>query len=345
MKKREPIRKKDNVVYFPELEKRLAEKGFESLEARKYKEAISFLEDAKNLDQENEDILIGLVLAYFEAAAFNKAKELAKELLQKGVGDYFQMVDLYITILTELHDYNEIVTILEVLLEEKDIPLEQKQHFLSILKFSTQMAENHHEMNRDIQEEELPIDEGRKKLELFSLTDPNKQLLLVSELTNKNIRPFLQEIKEYLHSESGHPFFKSMLLNLLKDQEYDSKVLVHKFKLEHHFIPVELPEISGQPRMKEMLDILKEKLENMDPILFENVKSLVERHFLITYPFILEPLNTNVWAAAFHYIALEYYGAGPSINDFLKGYSASVKEFKAAIALIREVEEISYPII
>ncbi|MDP4155809.1 MAG: tetratricopeptide repeat protein [Bacillota bacterium] len=346
MKKREPVKKKDNIIYFPELDKRLTEKGLESLQTKKYREAIIYLEEAMELDPENEEILIGLVLSYFEASSYQKAKDLAKKMLLLGMGDYFQMVDLYLTILMQLHEYTEIVTTIEALLEEKEIPPERNEHFLSILQLSRRMAEN---VRQTDQKEELElkgnVDSERKELKLLSLHDPNEQMLLISELADKNIRPYLKEIKEYLLLDSGHPFFKTMLLNLLKDQEYDQEVTVHKCKLQKQFIPQELPEISAQPRMKVILELLQVKLEDNDPILFQNIKSLVERHFLITYPFILEPKDPNAWAAGFHLIAYQYYGNEPERSKFTSEYNITLEELEATTNLIKELEEISYPII
>ena len=64
----------------------------------------------------------------------------------KGIGDYFQMVDLYLTILIQLHEYQEIVITIEALLDEKEIPPEKHDHFLTILQFSRRMADNTHRM-------------------------------------------------------------------------------------------------------------------------------------------------------------------------------------------------------
>lgn len=342
MKKREPVKKKDNLIYFPELEKRLTEKGLESLQTKKYKEAIQFLEEASALDPENGDILAGLVIAYFEGAHYTKAKELAKEMLHMGIGDYFQMVDLYLAILLQLQEYHEIVSTLEILLDEKEIPAEKKEHFVTILKFSRRMAEN----SLPIEEVAGPRAEAyQQQLDLFTVKDPNEQMMLISNLADKNIRPFLQEIKDYLRSVSGHPFLKTLLLNLLKDQGFSQPFTVHKFNIENSYIPAELPDISLQPRMNTIVEHVKGRLENSDPILFENIKSLIERHFLITYPVQLEPQDPRAWAAAFHFIALEYYGSKPRTSQFSKEYGVSLKELEKAAALIREVEEISYPII
>jgi tetratricopeptide (TPR) repeat protein len=346
MKKREPVKQKENIIFFPDLEKRLTEKGLECLQMKRYKEAINLLEDARELDPENGDILIGLVLAYFEGAAFQKAKELAKDMLLKGIGDYLQMVDLYLTVLIQLHEYTEIVLTIEALLDEKEIPPEKSEHFLTILQFSKRMAENTPLQNEDTQPKESLQDRiDLTELNLHSIKDPKEQMLLISSLADKNIRPYINEIKRYLTDSLGHPFLKTILLNLLKDQEYDQGVTVEKFNIQKLYIPTELPEIGSQVEMKKIEEQLKARLENSDPVLFENIKSLVERHFFITYPFNIDPFDLHAWAAAFHIIVLEYYGSEPKIHDFSKEYSVEISKIVQALDRIREIEEISYPII
>jgi tetratricopeptide (TPR) repeat protein len=339
MKKRERAKRKDNIIFLPGLEKRLTDKGLESLQNKRYQEAITLLEEARVHDPENSDILIGLVLAYFEAGAYIKAKELANEMLLKGIGEYFHMVDLYLTILIQLHEYQEIVSTIEALFDEKEIPPDRHDHFLTILQFSKRMADNSQQEPMEEEKEETHL----KELKLTSLKNLNEQMLVISSLAEKNIRPYMDEIKEYLNSESGHPFLKTMLLTLLKEQEYDKKIVVEKFNEDLSIVPTELPDIQTQPRMKEIENILEAKLENSDPVLFENMKGMVERIFFISYPFELQPEAVSAWAAAFHLLVLDYLGGEPDVDDISDEYEISTKKIEQALAKIRELEEISYP--
>ncbi|WP_045523471.1 tetratricopeptide repeat protein [Neobacillus niacini] len=339
MKKRERAKRKDNIIFLPGLEKRLTDKGLESLQNKRYQEAITLLEEARVHDPENSDILIGLVLAYFEAGAYIKAKELTNEMLLKGIGDYFHLVDLYLTILIQLHEYQEIVSTIEALFDEKEIPPDRHDHFLTILQFSRRMADN----NQEEPMEEPKEDTNLKELKLSSLKNLNEQMLVISSLAEKNIRPYMDEIKEFLNSESGHPFLKTMLLSLLKEQEYDKKIMVRKFSEDLSVVPTEIPDIQTQPRMKEIENILEAKLENSDPVLFENIKGMVERIFFISYPFELKPEAVSAWAAAFHLLVLDYLGGDKNVDDISDEYEISIEKIELALSKIKELEEISYP--
>jgi tetratricopeptide (TPR) repeat protein len=339
MKKRERAKKIENVIFLPGLEKRLMDKGLESLHMKKFAEAIDLLEEARELDPENGDILIGLVLAYFEASSFKQAKELAKEILLKGIGDYYQTVDIYLTVLIQLHEYQEIVATLEALLEEKTIPPEKLEHFFTILQFSRRMAEQDHpNVNED-----LPVESNTKALNLLSLDNLNEQMLVISSLVEKNIRPYIPEIEDFLIAEAGHPFLKTMLLTLLKEQEYDRELTVSKFNIQKHVIPTQLPEINLQPRMQDIVNLLEDRLESNNPTLFENITGMVERIFFISYPFVLEPENTEAWAAAFHFLASDYLGLNPKINEISREYHIPIEKVEKALVQINKLEEISFP--
>jgi hypothetical protein len=279
------------------------------------------------------------VLAYFEAGAYIKAKELANEMLLKGIGDYFHMVDLYLTILIQLHEYQEIVSTIEALFDEKEIPPDKHDHFLTILQFSKRMADNSQQEPMEEAKEEIQP----KKLNLSLLKNLNEQMIAISSLADKNIRPYMDEIKEFLNSDSGHPFLKTMLLSLLKEQEYDKNIAIRKFSEDLSVVPTELPDIQTQPRMKEIENILEAKLENSDPVLFENMKGMVERIFFISYPFEFKPDAVRAWAAAFHLLVLNYLGGDSDVDDISNEYEISTEKIEQALAKITELEEISYP--
>ncbi|MDQ1144836.1 tetratricopeptide (TPR) repeat protein [Bacillus sp. SORGH_AS 510] len=339
MKKREQAKRKDNVIYFPGLEKRLTDKGLESLEKKKFKEAIALLEEARELDPNNDNTLIGLVLAYFEAGSFNNAKVLAKEMLHKGIGDYFQLVDLYLTVLIQLHEYHEIVSTVEALLEEREIPPEKHDHFLTILQFSRRMAENRQSAEEDV----LTEDTNTKELQLLKIKDLNEQLLLISSLAEKNIRPYITEMADYLKDETGHPFLKTMLLTLLKEQEVDKEFVVNKFSKEETFHTGRLPEVRVQPKMNQVKELLEGQLLSNNPVLFEQTIGMVERIFFISYPFDLEPKSPAAWAAAFHLLAKNYLGMDGEIEEVADDYQVSSDEIILARANIEEIDKISYP--
>ncbi len=339
MKERARRNLNNKVILFPDLEKRLLAKGLESLQQKKHREAVDYLEEALQLDSENHDILIGLVLAYFESGMLLKAKELANEMLQKGIGDYLQVVEIYITILVQLHQYHEIVTTIEVLLEEREISKEKFEHFTRMLQFSRTMEAS----APIIEEEKNATTIITKELNLISYKDQEVQIQLVAKLSEINIRPFLDEIRQYLQLEEGDAFFKTMLLNILTEQEYDKEILLEKLNREISVIPAGLKISDPQPQKAKLFQLLEEKLEHEDPILLEQLKGLIERQFFIIYPFQLEPYKDTVWAAAYHSLAAEYQGIPHHLEELAILYNVKDEDLMRAGLVLMKIEEISSP--
>ncbi len=337
MKKRDRIKKiGDKVILFPDLDKRLLEMGLERLQDKKYRDAMEFLTEAKEHNPDNEDIYIGLVLANFESGNLTEAKALAKEMLLTGIGEYFQIVDMYIMILNQQQNYSEIVSTIEALLDEKEVPPEKVDHFTRILQISRKMADE-----KTVQPEAQPHTERAEsdQLDLFSFSEPGEQILCAGKLANHNVRYYIKEISEYLASENGDPFFKTMLLNVLKEQDYDGEITVRKFGREIAIIPRTLFDVHDHPDLLEISKRVSAALEHDDPILLDSIKQLIDRYFFLLYPLRPEREEANAWAAAFHLVTLAYFGQEENPLNIANLYHSEEKAVNAAIEMIGRMEE------
>ncbi len=339
MKKRD-LTKKDNIILFPDLDKRYLERGLEAVQDKNFQEAVSCFEKAMEINPENSEIKTGLVLSYYELGMLRESKKMAKSMLEEGQGDYLQVLDLYMMILVQLHEYDEIVTTIEVLLEDGHVPAGKMEHFSKLLDFSRKMA-----ALSDMSEEEYGLEGiGTDKLELTSIREQNEMMLLAAKLEKANIRPYIEEIKEYLENFEANPFFQSMLLNILKEQEYDKPIIIRKLGREMTVVPVSLDDIRSHKQAIEIMGILQDMLEHDNPVMLENINALLGRHFFLLFPFTLEGKSSAVWAGAYHSIVKEYYGMEDDMGDDLYSlYHVSPREMEEAKALINRLEEISYP--
>ena len=51
-----------------------------------------------------------------------EARELCHELLRMGIGDYFQIMSIYLMVLLQLSEHEEMVETIELLFQENQIP-------------------------------------------------------------------------------------------------------------------------------------------------------------------------------------------------------------------------------
>lgn len=338
MEKREQNGNDKKIILFPGLERRLLENGLHCLEEKNYREAISFLEESLTLSPDNSEAQIGLVLAYFETGSLRKAKSLAKEMLQTGIGNYVETVDLYLMILVQLGEYEEIVATIEVLLEEREIPVEKYEHFSSMLAFSKRMTAGNEDGKQVMLNEEPAV----KSLDLFSQHDQNKQVLLAARLGEMNIRPFMEEISTYLQSETGSDFFKTLLLNVLNEHAYDKEIVLHKTFGEMRLTPSELFPLDEHGQMNDVLQILKDKMYHENPTLYDHVKEVIMRHLFILYPFSFEKITNEALAAAYHLLVLQYHGIEAEHLDIAGIYAAELDDIIVSEQKLSLLEEISF---
>jgi tetratricopeptide (TPR) repeat protein len=341
MPKKNSTHKEENIILFPNLEKRLAEKGLEKLQEKNYAEAVSLLEQAIELEPFQSEINIGLALAYFDSGEVEKARHIAERMLKEGIGNYIEVMDLYLMLLVQMHEYQAVITAIEGLLEERNISAEKYEHFLRMLHFSRRMVDTVSSEQPSLTvHEEIP-----EELYLTQLHDPQEQMMLVGKLRHLNIIPYLSEISSYLQSTHGNPFFKTLLLQLLKEHQYEKTVEIQKFGKQGYFIPSALPELGENPYLETVYQLTSDQIEDDDPILYENIKNIIQRQSFLLFPFFLdmESYDPKTWATAYHVLASEYYGNFDSFRILAEKYQLNEERLRDAISYLKMIEENSSP--
>lgn len=329
-------KKQNNIIYFPGTKEQLERKGLELLQQKNYQEAIPFLENLKALEPENGNIYVGLLLAYFDGGKIDKAMALVREMLHNGIGDEIDTINIYIMLLVQRHEYEQVILVIKKVLEE-DISYERREYFSRLLSFSQKMIDNQIEIKKV--EVEDPIE---RKIDFFQYKDPHEQMVLARKLKDRNIIPYLEEIKEYLRSVEGDLFFKTLMINVLREHEYDKPVEIEKFDRKIKVIPKYLLDISEDNELSEIKKLIEQTLESEDPILFESIQSLMDRHIFLLYPFSMDFIELPAWAAAYHELGNEYFGNNFTESELLEKYHAEQSEMRKAKEFIKRIEEISY---
>src|SRR4051812_12493282 len=98
------------VVAFPNLGERLIVKGMDELGSRNFRKAATLFSQAREFDPDNDEVCMGLVVSLVELEYYEEAKALCQEMLNKGIGDYFQLINIYLMVLLQLGEHQEMVT-------------------------------------------------------------------------------------------------------------------------------------------------------------------------------------------------------------------------------------------
>lgn len=324
---------KSNVVPFPRLKERLLERGLESISQKEYKEAAALLRQARRLDHDDGEIGTAYMIALYEAGDYERAKEQGRQMLREGTGDYFEILDLFLMILVQLGEHEEISSTLHALLEEKEAPPDKLDHYEKLLAFS----EKRMQMPKPEQE---PGQTGRK---LFETENQEEQILRVSHLVHENIRPYLDEIRAYIRDPDEHPFIQTLLLNVLKEQGITDEFEVQKLGKAGAVNPAHLLPIFETQLYNLLITRLSRDLEQKNPTLFAQVKTVLDRHFFLLYPFEPEPEDPSLWAAAYYSMGLKLFGQEAYLDKIAMYYSVELDALLEAVRYLESLEEISLP--
>ena len=324
------------VIPFPGLADRFADKGMDALINKQFKDAAAFFEEAIALNEELYNAQFGLVVVFVELGKYEEAKLRCQSILQKGLGDYFKTMEMYLMILLQLNEYEEMEATINALSKEGYIPFDKEEHFNNMLSFSRRMSE---ERKTTFVEEEEITSEFEEELDLFSKSD-QEQLILVSKLKNENIRKYIDEIKDYLQSPEGHPFVKTTLLLLLKEQELQDECDVEKFLKHVTVVPAQLKDLHTSNFFRKTVLILEEQVAHENPSLCDLARQLAERHHFLMYPF--EPKESaECWAAAHQVLAERYQGAEENEERIARQYDVDCEEVQKIIEYLQHIEDIS----
>ncbi|MFD1735995.1 tetratricopeptide repeat protein [Bacillus salitolerans] len=327
-------REKDhNVVPFPNLKQRILEKGMDAIKHKQFDEALDLLQQALPLEEQIDEVYLGIVVCLFELGHLEEAKEKCQLMLKQDIGDYYDVLQIYLTILIQLRKYDEVETTIEAVLQEGKIPSQTVENFYKLLDFSRKMT-------RYDDKENALIDVGLL-VDDVSIAD---QWNIIQALRNEkqNISYAYQTLEEFLLDDTKHPLLKTAILEMYVEKGIVRNIKVEKFGLTMDVQTTELHEVPSHSFTLRVLQSLDQALGNENPSLFELVKDMWHRHLLVMYPFIPEPEQPNLWSAGLHKVGYDTHGIDVDLDELTVLYGITINDLLFSSSRIREIEEISY---
>jgi tetratricopeptide (TPR) repeat protein len=328
-----------NVVQFPKLKERLHEKAMVALKDKKYKEAFEYYSQLDEMYEDAEtssDIQVGLVICLLELGYLQEAKEKCKGLLHKDVGNYYDILQIYLTILVQLHEYDEVVVILEAVLHENRIPSDKAEHLFQLLDFSRKM-QNQGIVTKNSAEEKVDSTEYAK--DLLTTEDPNLQLQTIHKLRSVNIRKVVSVLKEALLTDGVHPAVKTMIIQLLQENQVDEQMFVEKFGNSIEVNPMKTADVFEQMISIRVIKTLDDELGQENPTLYDVCRQIWDHYLLMIYPFDPKPMNEKLWAAALHKCGYLLHGIDISMDEIIDRYEVDTTDVENAVMQLRNMEE------
>ncbi|WP_018921639.1 tetratricopeptide repeat protein [Salsuginibacillus kocurii] len=337
---------RDNVVPFPGAVKQLIEQGLDALKQNKYEESIEKFKLALNRAPDNEPAATGLLVAYTQIGRLYEGKEWAEQLLHEGRGDYFEVLQMYITLLTQLGDYHGVVQTLEAVQSESQFPPHLAEHFFELLHLARTMAEEedqgyHLEKNSPPPEGDIVFPE--EIMHQLETGDLPRQFQALSMLKDYHSEAVIQRLKDMLVDLDINSVLKSFILFLLKDWNITQKVTIQKGEKKTEESPGHLPAMEEIPAVKRVSSYLNDQLGQMDPSLLDAAKQIWQQVVLDAYPFEPPAYSVEAWGAALHYEAKMYLGQMPCFDDLCRYHQTEEKETEECLEMVTSLDETGFP--
>ncbi|OLS39671.1 hypothetical protein BTR22_02040 [Alkalihalophilus pseudofirmus] len=337
--------KKDtNVILYPGLVKRLIEKGMDALKAKDATAAYNHFLTAEQYEPDHPQVRFGKVLSLVELGRLEEAVTHTSALLNEGIGEYYDNLQVHISLLVQLGHYQEVVDMLEAVLSENNVPAQFAESFYQLLHFSRQMIDDSvllaniddETMNESQDDEQSIIQEISNDLKSGSIEIQWKALQVLKD------RPYndaLEVLVTYIEDSQKDWLLRSFALEILHTKNYHAEVYIKKSTKEQKVIPSQLKAVNEQPFAVEVKEALQDSLEHKDPLLKEMAEQIGGLHLFAWYPFIPTPENASLWAAVYHLLASERLGLDESISEIADLYSTDDEALEKRAREVAKLEE------
>lgn len=321
----------DNIVFFPKLKDRIINLGKKALEEKNYSKALMLCDQLKEMDEHNSQTELAAVACLLEGNKTKEAKVRCEDLVF-GPFESDEAIEVYISILFQLKEYEELHKCIKKLLMQKRIDENQMDKYQAMLSLTNKVAPERNEYNNET-------------LNLHNLVENNvsiqKQLEIINELRVIDCMFVLNQIEEVVKSSRANPLIQSFILFILQEQSID-----------HEFVVVKMNQKMTWNAMSQsneydnfivtVLQKLSSVLESEDPSAFELAKTHFQHFMTIYFPFIPVPTDEDVWAACFYNIVQEYFDRNVNEDDLNELFEVGYEEVQTAITLVRQFEKEGY---
>ena len=140
----------------------------------------------------------------------------------------------------------------------------------------------------------------------YLLGDSESAFAALDTLKRGNIRNCLEPVQEYLLIEEGDDLMKALLLELCSLQQVTVPLKVLKNGRLNEYIPAELDSVMANPETLEIIQILRQYLENENPSFLEQCLQVLVQHAYDIYPESYPENSQNTACSIIKYVFTAY---------------------------------------
>ncbi|MDQ0256476.1 tetratricopeptide (TPR) repeat protein [Evansella vedderi] len=330
----------DNIILFPGLVTRLVEKGMASLKEKKYYDALRYFQQSTEMEPTHPQARYGLVITNIELNRLDEAKRHCESMLREGIGQYYEVLQVYVSLLVQLGDYEQVEMLLETVISEEKLPPKMAESFYQLLEFSRQMTSPNGKAElEDFTEDNFEgIGNTEEWINLLEQGKPDQQWGAIQKISQMKKEDVLNTCRTFMKGENNNPVLKSYLLQMLKEMNVEDTIEVHKFGKSFNVNIGNLEDVFHEQFGTSVLTKLDAELGQESPSLFEIVQQVWWHYLFALYPKSPTPSDKTVWAAALHSLGFTLMGVEQDLNEVTSRYGVDKEEVIKAVEHMKSIE-------
>lgn len=301
------------------------------IDAGHYQDALTYLTDLND-----EEVRYSRLVCLNALGEFKQAKSEALFAKASAKDTYYDVVAIYLNILKELEEYEEAI---DLLIEELSMPYIPYQYeslfnaaYDEILLAKQEANYTLESKNQIFSIEEIAV--------LLDKDDCNDDLLYMAldQLQQLNIRLIIPSIQRFLLDEYKHSFAKSMIIEILIEQQIDEELQVNKFGIVYDFNPSYLPLVLSQDAYEGIYRLMEKELEDDNPSLLAQCQEFLEFVLYSFFPKEIYEDEYNVYAASIHYYLSVLQSMDIDMEDLEIAYNVDENDIQDVVLALKRVE-------
>lgn len=285
-----------------------------------YKDALELLED-----RDDEQVRYLRLVCLFGLEEYQQGLEEAKAAKILATNTYYDVLAYYVGFLKECELFEEAI---DTLVEELSMPYIPFEYESRLNDLYDEILLLKQEANAVYERRQKILSNKEMELYLEKGLSEDTAMMAIEQLAGMNIRKFLPMIRTFLRNPQRSSLEKSLILELLKEQEVDEVLEIHK---RDHIIevnPIYLENVMESLAYESVGALLEGVLEQENPSLFAMCIEFLEFYLYDWYPMLEVIEDYEALAAAIHYYIATLSGIEEDSVDLCYRYGADFDEFE-----------------
>lgn len=303
----------------------------ELIQTGDYQQALSMLNDFSD-----ENVRYLRLVCLVGLGEYHQAKEEGFQAKIHAKETYYDVVSMYVTALKELGEFEEAINLL---IEELSMPYIPYQYEMLFNTAYDEVLLEKQEANYEV-ESKNQIFSVEEIAQVLKNKNCNEDLLFmaIEQLQQLNIRMIMPTIKEYLLDSRTQFFAKTLLIEILIDQQVDEDIEVEKFGQYYNINPSLMTLVLHKEEYEGIAKYLENSLEDDNPSLLEQCLEYLEFMLYAIYPKDIYEDEWNIKAAAIHYYVATLQSIDINLDELEILYYCDKQEIENELMTLKQIE-------